>query len=83
MLSGLWPEIQEMLLPGQSAFDRPDLVDRVFKNKLDALLANIRAGKYFDQFHPNGDIDIRREVIYEIRVIEYQVNMRLYVSMLS
>jgi hypothetical protein len=24
----LWPEIQEMLLPGQSAFNRPDIVSR-------------------------------------------------------
>lgn len=70
--NGTWPEIKEMLLPGQTAFDRPDVVDRVFKNKLDALLANIRLGKYFDEFYPNGDVKTRREVIYEIRVIEYQ-----------
>ncbi|KAL4436594.1 hypothetical protein ABPG75_003733 [Micractinium tetrahymenae] len=33
-----WREIQEELLPGQAAVDRPDLVDRVFKLKLDFLL---------------------------------------------
>jgi hypothetical protein len=57
----LWPEIQEALLPGQSAFDRPDIVCRVFKQRLSALLANLRAGKYF-----------KGRVIYEISVIEYQ-----------
>ncbi len=31
-----WREIQEQLLPGQAALDRPDLVDRVFKLKVDA-----------------------------------------------
>ena len=57
----MWPEIQEALLSGQSAFDRPDIVCRVFKQRLSAFLANLRAGKYF-----NG------RIIYEISVIEYQ-----------
>ena len=57
----LWPEIQEALLPGQSAFDRPDVVCRVFKHRLAALLANLRVDKYF-----------KGRVIYEISVIEYQ-----------
>ena len=57
----MWPEIQEALLSGQSAFDRPDIVCRVFKQRLSALLSNLRAGKYF-----NG------RLIYEISVIEYQ-----------
>src|SRR5271155_1942094 len=29
-----WPEIKEALLPGQTASDRPDLVDRVFHAKV-------------------------------------------------
>ena len=57
----LWPENQEALLPGQSAFDRPDVVCRVFKNRLSAFLKNLRAGKYF-----------KHKVVYEIHVIEYQ-----------
>ena len=32
-----WPEIKEALLPGQSPPDRPDLVNRVFKAKFEAL----------------------------------------------
>jgi hypothetical protein len=34
----LWPEIVEALLPGQSAFDRPDICTQVFKHRLDAFL---------------------------------------------
>ena len=30
-----WPEIKEQLKPGQTAQDRPDLVARVFKQKLE------------------------------------------------
>ena len=33
-----WPEIQREHLPGQTAYDRPDLVARVFCMKLDHLL---------------------------------------------
>ena len=32
-----WPEITQYLLPGQTAYDRPDLCARVFKRKLDRL----------------------------------------------
>ena len=36
-----WPEILEALEPGQTAADRPDLVCRVFKMKVDELLKDI------------------------------------------
>ena len=36
-----WPEIQAELLQHQTATDRPDLVARVFKCKLDALLKDV------------------------------------------
>ena len=36
-----WKEIQSNLLPGETASDRPDLVARVFKLKLDAILKDI------------------------------------------
>ena len=51
-----------MLLPGQTAFDRPDITVRIFHEKLKILLKNIRDGYYF------GD----STVVYELRVIEYQ-----------
>ena len=37
-----WPEITRELLPGQTAADRPDLVARVFRMKMNALLHEIR-----------------------------------------
>jgi hypothetical protein len=36
-----WPEIQNALLDGQVAADRPDIVGRVFKMKCDALLHDL------------------------------------------
>jgi hypothetical protein len=58
----LWSEIQERLFPGQSAYDRPDVVSEVFHARLEALLHNLRSGKYFSN----------RKIVYDIRVIEYQ-----------
>ena len=58
----LWPEITDMLLPGQTAFDRPDITVRIFHKKLSILLQNIRNGHYFGN----------RKILYELRVIEYQ-----------
>ncbi|XP_030850990.1 uncharacterized protein LOC754317 [Strongylocentrotus purpuratus] len=37
-----WDEIKENLLPGQTSSDRPDIVARVFKQKLNNLLADLR-----------------------------------------
>jgi hypothetical protein len=72
----LWPEIQEMLLPGQVAFDRPDIVCRVFKARLHAFMHNLRNGKYFDDFANSQSGQpvriVHRGVIYELHVIEYQ-----------
>jgi hypothetical protein len=65
-----------MLLPGQVAFDRPDIVCRVFKLRLQAFLHNLRNGKYFDDIGTSGSGAairlVHRGVIYEIFVIEYQ-----------
>lgn len=36
-----WPEITEALRPGQQPNDRPDIVDRVFRLKLEQLLEDI------------------------------------------
>lgn len=37
-----WPEIAEMLLPGQTVYDRPDVVSRVFHARVEAIMANLR-----------------------------------------
>ena len=57
-----WPEVQSQMLPGQTAFDRDDIMCMSFKARLDNVLKNIRAGKYFGP----------HQVVYMIRVIEYQ-----------
>ena len=36
-----WPEIKNALLPGQSAVDRPDLVCRVFKAKMEQFMRDL------------------------------------------
>jgi hypothetical protein len=55
-----WPEIAENLLPGQKADDRPDLVTRVFRLKLKALLHDITVNHIFGK------------VIGRVHVIEFQ-----------
>jgi hypothetical protein len=57
-----WPEIVSQLLPGQTAFDRPDVTPAVFKARLDLMKMNIRNGKYFGGC----------ELAYHFHVIEYQ-----------
>lgn len=42
-----WPEIGRLLLDGQCANDRADVVARVFKMKYDELLVDIRQRNYF------------------------------------
>ena len=58
----MWPEILDRLFPGQTAFDRPDVVAEVFYARLAAFMHNLRNGKYFGN----------RKTAYDIRVIEYQ-----------
>ena len=55
-----WKEIQEQLLPAQKAEDRPDLIARIFKLKLQALE---------EELYKNGIFGRR---IANLRVIEFQ-----------
>jgi len=55
-----WAEIQENLLPGQTAINRPDIVSRVFALKLKQLLHDLDVDKFF------GAIDAM------VHVVEYQ-----------
>ena len=43
-----WPEIEDALLHGQTASDRPDLVVRVFHAKLQSLIKDIKQGALGD-----------------------------------
>ena len=64
-----WPEIVEQLLPGQTAFDRGDIVCQVFHRKLEIVLKNIRYGKYFKIKNKRNEF---YKIQFEVRVIEYQ-----------
>ena len=55
-----WPEIQDHLREGQSAQDRPDVVARVFKQKKDQLMHDLKFGNLFGQ------------VVAHMHVIEFQ-----------
>ena len=55
-----WPEILICLEPGQTAQDRPDVVARVFKAKLEQLMKDIRKGELFGQVEAH------------LRVVEWQ-----------
>ena len=56
----MWKEIQDELLPGQKAEDRPDLVDRVFQMKLLAIE---------EEIYKNGIFGVK---VSNMRVIEFQ-----------
>ena len=45
-----WPEITSNLLPGQTAYDRPDLCCRVFNIKLKEIMAELKSGKVFGPY---------------------------------
>ena len=47
-----WDEIQQSLSPGQVASDRPDIVSRVFKQKLDQLLVELFQKNIFGEVAP-------------------------------
>lgn len=55
-----WKDIQEQLQPGQTASNRPDLIARVFQQKLKALLNDLVKGKMF------------RNVTGRVHAIEFQ-----------
>ena len=71
-----WPEIAEKLLPGQTAADRPVLVCRAFKGRLDRLMTFFRSARF-------GGVS------YVVSVIEFQkrglphVHILLKVGLLS
>ena len=49
-----WPEIRSQLLPGQTAFDRPDVVTQVFQARLKKFIFNLKNGaNCFTEFYYN------------------------------
>ena len=55
-----WPEIQESLLPGQRAQDRPDLCNRVFRMKHKLLMVHLKEDEPFGR------------IVADVSVIEFQ-----------
>ena len=55
------PEILEMLLEDQEAYDWPSIVCRIFHQKILALINNFKNGKYFGS-----------KCVYIVHVIEFQ-----------
>jgi hypothetical protein len=62
-----WKEIEDALLPGQSWTDRPDIVCRVFKLKLQEFMHDLRKGTFFKDKVGNP-----WKSKYTIHVIEFQ-----------
>jgi len=79
-----WPEIKDSLLPGQTYLDRPDLCARVFKRRLEDVLAAIQTGKWHIRWKRKMDTSGREatclqseeledvRVVWRVYVIEYQ-----------
>lgn len=65
-----WPEITSKLLLGTEAYDNPALVCEVFHYKLQALVHNLRTGKYF--LDNATDTHSRHRIAYQMYVVEYQ-----------
>ena len=60
-----WPEITSNLLPGQTAYDRPDFCCRVFKMKLEEILAELKSCKVFGPYLAHlGVIEFNKEAIH-------------------
>ena len=55
-----WREITEALEPGQSYNDRPDLMARVFKLKLQHFLRDLKEGTFFK------DKNQKRKVVFSL-----------------
>ena len=49
-MNASWPEITSNLLPGQTAYDRPDLCCRVFNIKLKEIMAELKSCKVFGPY---------------------------------
>ena len=45
--NAIWPEIKDNLLPGQDPLDRPDIVARVFRLKVQKLVEILKSEMIF------------------------------------
>ena len=63
-----WPEIDEALklTPGVKAEDRPDLMARVFKIKLDQLIYDLTKGQHFGKTRGGSCMSLFYRFIYDL-----------------
>lgn len=60
-----WPEITDNVLPGQTAYDRPDITARVFHCKMAQLLSDLRDGSLL--------LHKQSQLLYIFTVVEFQL----------
>ncbi|KAJ1703901.1 hypothetical protein LUZ63_003680 [Rhynchospora breviuscula] len=78
-----WPEITRNLFPGQRAADRPDLVCRVFRMKLNLMVRDFRDGRFFGPVSACRDRDriaIHRNSNPNMPAVEHQNNQNQIVD---
>jgi hypothetical protein len=60
-----WPEIQSMLHEvQQTAWERPDIVDRVFHIKLKEFMRDIREREYFGKTLASNNLQTSSELLF-------------------
>ena len=76
-----WREIQERLHVGQTAYDRPDIVVRVFREKLRRFVHNLKLGCYHGGTIVNGKYVNAKsgQMVYIMHVIEYQHSYSIHI----
>ena len=62
-----WPDITSNLLPGQTAYDRPDLSCGVFNIKLEEIMAELKSCKVFGPYLAHlVVIEFQKEAIHTL-----------------
>uniref|UniRef100_A0AC35THX5 ATP-dependent DNA helicase n=1 Tax=Rhabditophanes sp. KR3021 TaxID=114890 RepID=A0AC35THX5_9BILA len=64
-----WPEIKDNLLLGQKASDRPDLIARVFKHKVDALIKDLKSGIFGECVYISYNIEFQKRGLPHVHIL--------------
>ena len=79
MAISAWPEIMEALapFPGLQPPDRPDIIDRVFKMKLNLLMDDIEKHEFFGPINAGNNLstNVSREIIFATHYVFPPQNM--------
>jgi hypothetical protein len=79
-----WDEISVALLmePGQTHPDRPDIVTRVFKMKINQFTSNVRKGKAFGPVNACTFLSFISAALHLLRFFSFVLLKRLPLSLL-